>query len=135
MLNSSIHSWDTVDFRVLWAKSQAQIDEVTFRFPEFVSACKKIVYSIYSFLRCSQFPSTVTRVVTPIFPMPTQKFFSQLLIFMTLYQTQKIRLLHRFVLEIKLIKNPAIWLVISNSVQITGARFLLNMRFAQEYSK
>ena len=54
---------------------------------------------------------------------------------MTLCQTQKIRLLHRFVLEIKLIKNPAIWLVISNSVQITGARFLLNMRFAQEYSK
>ena len=28
-----------------------KIIEVTFSFPEFVSACKKSVYSIYSFLR------------------------------------------------------------------------------------
>ena len=32
-----------------------KISKITFSFPEFAPACKKLVYSIYSFLRYSQF--------------------------------------------------------------------------------
>ena len=47
----------------------------------------------------------------PFFTMTTQQLLQQLLISMNLYQNAKIRLFHHFVLEMYLIKNPAIWLV------------------------
>ena len=44
----------------------SKISEITFSFPEFGSACKKSVHSIYSFLRYNQFYSPLARLVTPI---------------------------------------------------------------------
>ena len=44
-----------------------KIIESTFSFSEFITACKKSVCSMCSFLRYSQFKSPVTRLVTPIF--------------------------------------------------------------------
>ena len=43
-----------------------KIIEIAFSFPEFTTARQKSVYSIYSFLRYSQFLSPVTRLATPI---------------------------------------------------------------------
>ena len=54
---------------------------VTFSFPKFVSACSKSVYSIDSFFRSNQSHST------------------------TLYQMQKNRLFHHFILRIYLIQK------------------------------
>ena len=48
-------------------QAHPKIIEITFSFPEFVSACKISSYSIDSFLRYSQVQSPVTRLATPIF--------------------------------------------------------------------
>ena len=54
------------------------IIEVTFSFSEFVSAFKKLVYSINSFLTSNQFQSPVTRVATPIFDHACSKLKTNL---------------------------------------------------------
>ena len=58
-----------------------KIIKITFSFTEFAPACKKLVHSINSFLKYSQFKCPVT--------MPTPKFFDQLLIYVNLYQHVK----------------------------------------------
>ena len=50
----------------------------TFRFLQFVSANQKSVYSIYDFLRYSQFQNTATRVATHIFDQTTQYFSNRI---------------------------------------------------------
>ena len=60
--------------------------KVTFRFPEFVSVCKKAICSIVSYFRYSQFWSAVTRVVTPIFDHIHPNIFNKILISMSLHQ-------------------------------------------------
>ena len=71
-----------------------KIIEITFSFPEFAQAHKKSVHSIYSFLRCSEFKSPVTRLATPISDQAKHKTFDQLLIYVNLYQHVKIRLFY-----------------------------------------
>ena len=92
-LYSYIHSQDTADSRVSWSKTMAIFDharpkiiESTSSFPEFVPACKKLVYSICSFLKYSQFYSLMTRLDTL---MPTQKKIDLILDFLNLYQHAK----------------------------------------------
>ena len=55
-----------------------KIIEITFSFPEFASACKQPVHSIYSFLRYS-----------PFVTMSTKKILDQLLVYVNLYQHAK----------------------------------------------
>ena len=47
--------------------AHSKIIESTFSFPEVVTAPKKSVYSLCSFLRYSQFSSPVTRLATTTF--------------------------------------------------------------------
>ena len=47
---------------------------------------QKIVHSIYSFLRYSQFLSPVNRLATPFLTLTTQKYFDQVLIYVNLYE-------------------------------------------------
>ena len=56
----------------IFGDGHPKIIEIAFSFPEFATACKKSVHSIYSFLT-----------------MPTQKLFDQLLIYVNLYQHAK----------------------------------------------
>ena len=58
-----------------------KIIKITFSFTEFAPACKKLVHSIYSFLKYSHFKSPITTL--------TWKFFDQLLIYVNLYQHAK----------------------------------------------
>ena len=69
------------------------IVEVTFSFRESVSVSKKLVYSIYSFLK---------QPILETCDQSGQAYFwpYQLLIFMNLYQHTKIWIFHPFVLEI-----------------------------------
>ena len=69
----------------------SRIIKVIFSFPEFVSAYEKPAQFIYSFLRCSQFSSPVTRVTTP-----TSIFCKQLLIFKNLCQYFKNQVISSF---------------------------------------
>ena len=50
---------------------------------------QKISYSIYSFLRYSQFQRPMTRLAIPTLIIPSQKFFDHYLIFVNLYQHAK----------------------------------------------
>ena len=74
-----------------------KIIEITFSFPEFTPACKISAHSIYSFLRYSQFQSSVTKLARPFLTIPTCRFFDQPLIYVNLYQhakNQAISLIH-----------------------------------------
>ena len=59
-----------------------KIIEITFSFPEFAPACKKVVQPINSFLRYSQFWNPVTWLATPI----SDKAHPKILIYMNLCQ-------------------------------------------------
>ena len=59
-------------------QANRKINELTFSFPELVPVCKTPLYSTYSFLRYSQFQSSVTRLI--ILTLPIQKILDQLLI-------------------------------------------------------
>ena len=92
-LNGHAHFWP----------SSLKNHEMTFSFPEFASACKISVQSIYSFLRNSQ----LVRALWPdeacsFLTMSTQNVFDQLLIYVSLHQHAKKSYL--FILEIRLIK-------------------------------
>ena len=65
------------------------IIESTFRFPEFIPACKKSVNSIYSFLRYSQFSVIRLYWPHPFLTMLNQTIFNQHLIFENLYRHTK----------------------------------------------
>ena len=94
--------------------------EITFSFPEVAPACKKSVHSICSFLRYSQFWSTMTRLATPISDHAHPNIFDQLLIYVNLYQRVKnlIDLFWRY----GWLKNPALWLAENILVNILGTK-------------
>lgn len=62
--------------------AHSKMIESTFRIPEFVPVCKKLVYSICSSLRYSQFLSSMTRLATLIFD---HAHHGQLLLFVNLH--------------------------------------------------
>ena len=84
---------------------QSKIITVNFGFSEFLSTHQKLVYSMNSFLRYSQFQKSETRVATPIFDDAHPIFFDQFLIPCVCIKMQKRRLFHHFVLEIKSIQK------------------------------
>ena len=53
LFTSSVHSWDTVNFRVLWPDDHSHPKKIwsTFNLSEFVSTCKKSGYFIDLFWR------------------------------------------------------------------------------------
>ena len=78
----------------------SKITEVTSNSTEFTSTCKK-VSSFHQFILDMQLIlDPLTKVATTILPMPTQKLFNKLLIFMICINMQNIRLFHQFVLEL-----------------------------------
>lgn len=69
--------------------TKQKINELTFSFPEFVTACKNLVHPINSFLRCNLFQSHVSRMATPILNYAQSKIFKSTFNLMNLYQHAK----------------------------------------------
>ena len=61
--------------RVSFEHIHPKIIKITFSFPEFAPAYKKVVYSINSFLRYIQFQSTVTRLTKAMSDHAHNKIF------------------------------------------------------------
>ena len=122
------------------------IVKVTFSFPEFVSPCKRSIYSINSFLRCSQFYGPGTMVAILIFDHSHPNFLQSTFNFREFVSVCKklinsnwnyfksnyfILLLWRYIC----FKNPVIWLGKSTLTHISGIRFFLNIECMQEFRK
>ena len=83
--------------------TKQKISELTFSFPEFVTACKHLVHPINSFLRCNLFQNHVSRMATPILNYAQSKIFKSTFNLMNLYQHAKNQAISYFVLERQLI--------------------------------
>ena len=106
--------------------------EITFSFPEFAPACKKLVNSINSFLRYSP----VDRLDTPISDHAHPKIFRSTFNLCDFVSTFKIS---DYFIDLFWIygwlKNPAILLAGNILAHVSETNIFSNMRFVQEHCK
>ena len=112
-----------------------KIIEITFSFPEFAPACKKLVHSINSFLRYSQFQSPVRRLTKPMSDHGHTKIFWSTFIVCEFVSTCKkwgyfIDLFWRY----GWLKNHAIWLGENILARISATKIFPNMGFVPKYA-
>ena len=62
----------------IFDQAHPKIIETTFKFPKFIPTCKKLVYSICSFLRYSQFYGLETKLAAPILDHVQQRNFQSI---------------------------------------------------------
>ena len=137
----SVHSSNTVSFRVPsrnWPLPFLTMltpnFQSSFNLCEFMPTCKKSVNSINSFWRYSHFRLHRPDWSHPLFTMPNQKMFDQLLIFVNLYQHAKNYTVSSICVGEMVDFNPGIWLAETILAYISGTRFFPNIWFVKERS-